>query len=84
MSPKLNTNGRVTLAILGTKIDNMADSFIELKTAFDTHIKEDRQTQLDVDRLKNIEDGRKWHFRTIWTAIVAIFASAIGVRIWGG
>lgn len=70
------SNGRVTLAVLGTKLDTLTDSFNEFKQGVDRHLAEYKQTQFDVDRLKVADASRRWHFRAIWTAILS-FAGAV-------
>jgi len=76
--PKESSNGRVTLAVLGTKLDLLTYSVDELKNGFVKHLDDYKRTQFDVDRLKISEDIRKWHFRSIWAALVA-FVSAVGI-----
>jgi hypothetical protein len=75
---KISTNGRVTLAVLGTKLDVLTSSVNEFKHDFVKHLDEDRQTQFDVDRLKISADNRKWHFRAVWLAFIS-FVSAVGI-----
>jgi hypothetical protein len=76
--PKESTNGRVTLAVLGTKLDALTDSFNGFKQDFTKHLDDYKQTQFDVDRLKVSADNHKWHFRAVWVALVS-FISAVGI-----
>lgn len=36
-----------------------------------------------VDRLEQKEADRRWHFRTIWTALVAL-TSGLALKVFGG
>ena len=76
--PKESSNGRVTLAVLGTKLDALTNSVDEFKHDFVRHLDDYKRTQFDVDRLKISADSRKWHFRALWVAFVS-FVSAIGI-----
>ena len=73
------TNGRVTLALIGQKLDFVFDAVNRI----------DRTVNGDEDKpgikgrvtlLEDRETTRRWHFRTIWAAIVA---SGIGFYIKG-
>jgi hypothetical protein len=76
--PKESSNGRVTLAVLGTKLDALTISFNGFKQDFTKHLDDYKQTQFDVDRLKVSSDNRKWHFRAVWVAFIS-FVSAVGI-----
>ena len=73
------SNGRITLAVLQKGQENILSILTELKGEFKEHIKDDLETKTEVTKLITIEEGRRWHFRTLWGSIVAL-ASAVFVK----
>lgn len=73
------SNGRVTLAVLQKGQDNILDILQELKEEFKEHVKLNLETKTEVTKLSTIEEGRRWHFRTIWGSILAL-AGAVFVK----
>jgi hypothetical protein len=74
-----NSNGRVTLALIGQKLDFVTESVRRI----DNTINGDEDKPGMKGRLlslENRESDRRWHFRTIWAAIAA---SGIGFYIKG-
>lgn len=71
MSPQREPNNRVTLAVLGTKLDLLTEAFKEFRDEFVAHLNEDRVARIDIDRLTQVEKSRVWHLRTIWATIAA-------------
>jgi hypothetical protein len=74
-----SSNGRITLALIGQKLDFMADAVKRIDTTING---EEDKVGLKgrVILLEDRETSRRWHFRTIWGAIVA---SGIGFYIKG-
>ena len=74
-----NSNGRVTLALIGQKLDFVADAVKRIDTTINGE--EDKPgLKGRVTLIEDRESTRRWHFRTIWTAIAA---SGIGFYIKG-
>jgi hypothetical protein len=76
---KQQNNGRITLALLGQKLDTVSDTVIRIDNTINGL---DDQPGLK-GRVKTLEDessNRRWHFRTIWAAIAA---SGVGFYIKG-
>lgn len=72
------TIGRVTLDRLDQKLDDVIGHLDKFTRQFEDHTKKDDEMYIKVDRLDQSEQRRTWHFRTIWTAMLAL-ASAIGL-----
>jgi hypothetical protein len=73
------TNGRITLALIGQKLDFMSETVKRI----DNTINGDADKPGIKGRVTLLEDRemtRRWHFRTIWAAIVA---SGIGFYFKG-
>lgn len=64
-------NGKITLAVLGTKVDAQTEAIKALLRSFEEHVAQDRAVEIKVDRLDQIEISRRWHFRAIWGSIIA-------------
>lgn len=77
MARKAST-GKVTLDRLDQKLDDVIYRLDKATAVMDQHILEDRKMYLQVDRLDQSEQRRKWHFRTLWGTMLAT-ASAIGL-----
>jgi len=74
-----SSNGRVTLALIGQKLDFVADAVKRIDSTVNGD--EDKPgIKGRVTLLEDRESTRRWHFRTIWAAIVA---SGIGLYIKG-
>lgn len=67
----MTKNGKITLAILATKLDYQTDVLQKLIGEFEKHVKEDRQVSLIVDRLNQSEQRREWHIKALWSSIIA-------------
>ena len=68
----------VTLERLDQKLDDVIESLKESKVDMQGHFREDRGAWMKLDRLVQIERHREWHFRTLWTAVLASL-SAVGL-----
>lgn len=64
-------NGEITLAVLSTKLDNVISILQEHRAEFSEHVKKDEAIAIVVDRLSQTDQNRTWHFRALWTAVVA-------------
>lgn len=71
-----NNNGRVTLAVLGTKLDSCIEEIQKLSIALPAIV-------LDVDRLKQKEEGRAKHLFVIYTAIVSLILTVLKGKFLG-
>ena len=72
----------VTLGVLGEKLDNLIKSFrehAEREEAILLGSQERPGLIVLVDRLNEAEKIRKWYFRAIWTAIIALLVKIF----WG-
>lgn len=76
---KQRTNGRVTLALIGQKLDALADTVTNIDHTING-IEDQPGLKGRVRTLEDESANRRWHFRTIWAAIVA---SGIGFYIKG-
>ena len=59
----------VTLATLDQKLDYALEKLIKHDELFEGNGKPGMIK--DVDRLIQVEEGRKWHLRTIWGTMIA-------------
>lgn len=70
-------NGRVTMAVIGTKLDQLIETMEKHRQEFKEHVNADALIAMRVDRLDQREQSRQWHIRAIWgsilTGIVAYF-----------
>ena len=66
-----SANGKVTLGVLGNKVDALTRSVDRLIEKFEQHVEEDDETKLVVDRLDQNEKRRIWHIRALWGAVLA-------------
>jgi hypothetical protein len=68
-------NGRVTMAVLATKLDQNTAVLNKLLEAFEKHVDQDeafqKETGIQVDRLEQIEVSRRWHIRALWGSAIA-------------
>jgi hypothetical protein len=65
-----SSNGRVTLALIGQKLDFVAGAVERIDNTVNGG--EDKPgIKGRVTLLEDREQTRRWHFRTIWAAIVA-------------
>lgn len=86
-------NGRVTLALVGAKLDTLtelvkahiAKDELLFKQIYDTldGVGKDPGIRGRVDRLEQTEEGRRWHFRTLWSLAVGTAVSVIAGFLWG-
>lgn len=76
---KQQNNGRITLALIGQKLDALAGTVNNIDRTING-VEDQPGLKGRVKTLEDSEDRRKWHFRTIWAAIVA---SGIGFYIKG-
>lgn len=67
----MTINGKVTLAVLGIKVDQLTASIDKLVDKFDEHVKEDLEVAKIVDRLDQTEGRRTWHIRALWAAMLS-------------
>lgn len=73
-------NGKVTLAVLATKLDNVIVLLEQHRQDFQDHVKKDDAMGIVVDRLDQNEQRRVWHIRAIWGAIASgIIATIMGL-----
>jgi len=74
-----SSNGRVTLALIGQKLDFVADAVERIDNTVNGS--EDKPgIKGRVTLLEDREQTRRWHFRTIWATIAA---SGIGFYFKG-
>ena len=76
---KQKSNGRVTLALIGQKLDALAGTVTNIDHTING-VEDQPGLKGRVRALEDSEEQRKWHFRTIWAAIVA---SGIGFYFKG-
>ena len=79
LTMKQKSNGRVTLALIGQKLDALAGTVTNIDHTING-VEDQPGLKGRVKALEDSEDRRKWHFRTIWAAIVA---SGIGFYFKG-
>jgi hypothetical protein len=60
----------ITNEVLAEKLDNLADVVKKIDETINGNGNPGMKVRLD--RLEQIEDGRRWNLRTIWGALVAI------------
>ena len=68
--PPMKNNGRVTLALIGQKLDALSNTVDKIDSTING-VEDQPGLKGRVRALEDSEDRRKWHFRTIWAAIVA-------------
>ena len=81
-----SVNGKITLAIIGTKLDAIAEKLTEHRTSFEKHVQDDADFRRDIsvviagkepsiatrlDRLEQSEARRVWHIRAIWASMIS-------------
>ncbi len=64
-------NGKITLAILATKLDNVIELLHEHRRQFAEHVAKDDAMYVTVDRLDIAEKNRNWQLRALWTAVAS-------------
>lgn len=69
-------SGKITLAVLGTKLDAQTEAIKGLMAAFEKHVGENRVVELDVDRLKETKRAWSRHFWIIYTSLIG------GISAW--
>lgn len=70
------TNGKITMAVLSTKLDNVIKMLEEHREDFKDHVMKDEGVAIKVDRLDQAEQKRTKHFWAIYPAI------AVGYILW--
>lgn len=78
-----NNNGRVTLAVLSTKIEQCLDEMQRHNALMQKHFEDDKITTIDVDRLKQQAISRNKHFYIIYAAILGLLGSVLATAVLG-
>ncbi len=88
MADEVNNNGRITMAILGQKLDQLIRDVAEIKTCYKidhdiltTIVAQVKQNKEDIEeldtRLDNVDNARKWEGRL--EALLTAILAAIGI-----
>lgn len=78
---------RVTTEVLSTKLDSIIDKQREHTSRLISieHTLNGREGQpgmiTRLDRVEQLENGRKWHIRALWTGLGSAIAGILGSRM---
>lgn len=75
------TIGKVTLAVIATKLDLQTEAIKGLLDEFKQHVKDDAELALQVDRLTQNDARRTKQLWSLWGGMVALL-SGIGLTFF--